>query len=85
VGAQVGDLSEAPPRQASRRRSPIDTTRIVPSGRQPSPDGRTAKVLDVPGRPSGLGWRPDGTMLVVSMEDRRLLAWRGGASLRSPT
>jgi sugar lactone lactonase YvrE len=48
-------------------------------------DGRTAKVLDVPGRPSGLGWRPDGTMLVVSMEDRRLLAWRGGASLRSPT
>src|SRR5215207_11588927 len=24
--------------------------------------------------PSGLGWTPDGTLLVVSMEDRRLLA-----------
>lgn len=29
--------------------------------------------------PSGLGWRPDGTLLVVSMNDQRLLAWRGGA------
>jgi sugar lactone lactonase YvrE len=28
--------------------------------------------------PSGLGWRPDGTLLVVSMQERRLLAWGGG-------
>ncbi len=33
---------------------------------------------EVPGRPSGLGWRPDGTLLVVSMTDRRLLARRDG-------
>jgi sugar lactone lactonase YvrE len=31
-------------------------------------------VVEVPARPSGLGWRPDGTLLVVSMTDRRLLA-----------
>lgn len=30
-------------------------------------------VLEVPGQPSGLGWDPEGRMLVVSMEDRRLL------------
>ena len=30
-------------------------------------------ILEVPGRPSGLGWDPDGNMLVVSMRDRRLL------------
>jgi sugar lactone lactonase YvrE len=29
-------------------------------------------------RPSGLGWRPDGTLLVVSMLDRRLLRVDGG-------
>ena len=34
--------------------------------------------LEVPGQPSGLGWRPDGTLLVVSMTDRRLLAVRDG-------
>ena len=38
----------------------------------------TEVVVEVPGQPSGLGWRPDGTMLVVSMVDRRLLAVRDG-------
>ncbi len=36
-------------------------------------DGRTETVADVPGQPSGLGWTPDGRLLVVSMIDRRLL------------
>jgi sugar lactone lactonase YvrE len=31
-------------------------------------------VARVAGDPSGLGWRPDGTMLIVSMRDRQLLA-----------
>jgi sugar lactone lactonase YvrE len=35
--------------------------------------GRTETVVEVPGHPSGLGWLPDGRMLVVSMQDRRLL------------
>lgn len=36
-------------------------------------DGRVEKVCDVPHDPSGLGWLPDGRMLVVSMTDKRLL------------
>lgn len=36
-------------------------------------DGHVVAVLDVPGQPSGLGWLPDGRLLVVSMTDRRLL------------
>ena len=29
--------------------------------------------------PSGLGWLPDGTLLIVSMRQRKLLAWDGSA------
>jgi sugar lactone lactonase YvrE len=36
-------------------------------------DGTAETVLEVPGQPSGLGWMPDGTLVVVSMKDRRLL------------
>jgi sugar lactone lactonase YvrE len=36
-------------------------------------DGNAETVVEVPGRPSGLGWLPDGRLLVVSMVDRRLL------------
>ena len=35
--------------------------------------GRVTEVLSVDGIPSGLGWLPDGSLLVVSMSDRRLL------------
>jgi sugar lactone lactonase YvrE len=35
-------------------------------------------VATVPEQPSGIGWMPDGTMLVVSMRDRRLLRVRDG-------
>ncbi len=35
--------------------------------------GRATKIVELPALPSGLGWLPDGTMCVVSMEDRRLL------------
>lgn len=38
-----------------------------------APDGTETKVADVPGQPSGLGWLPDGTLLVVSMKDHRIL------------
>jgi sugar lactone lactonase YvrE len=40
-------------------------------------DGNVQKIVEVPNRPSGLGWRPDGTLLIVSMTDRRLLAYDG--------
>jgi sugar lactone lactonase YvrE len=39
--------------------------------------GRVETVAEVPQRPSGLGFAPDGTLLVVSMLDRRLLRWDG--------
>ena len=39
--------------------------------------GRLETVVEVPQRPSGLGWRPDGTLLIVSMLDRRLLRLDG--------
>ncbi len=40
-------------------------------------DGTLAKIVDVPNRPSGLGWDPQGRMLIVSMDDRRLLRFDG--------
>lgn len=41
-------------------------------------DGRAEVIVEVPQRPSGLGWTPDGKLLVVSMVDRRLLRLEGG-------
>lgn len=38
-----------------------------------TPDGREEQVMEVPGQPSGLGWMHDGSLLVVSMRDHRLL------------
>lgn len=35
--------------------------------------GKREVVCEVPNRPSGLGWLPDGRMIVVSMRDRKLL------------
>ena len=45
-----------------------------------SPQGAAEPVVEVPGSPSGLGWLPDGTLLVVSMLDRKLLRVQGGAT-----
>jgi sugar lactone lactonase YvrE len=41
-------------------------------------DGRRETILAVPGRPSGLGWLPDGRLLVVSMVDRKVLRIEAG-------
>jgi len=41
-------------------------------------DGNAETMATVPQVPSGLGWMPDGTLLVVSMNDRRLLRLHGG-------
>ncbi len=35
--------------------------------------GQVRQEAEVPGQPSGLGWLPDGRLLVVSMRDRKLL------------
>jgi sugar lactone lactonase YvrE len=40
-------------------------------------DGNAEDIVDVPTWPSGLGWLPDGRLLIVSMTDRRLLRLEG--------
>ena len=37
------------------------------------PAGRVEEIVRVEGQPSGLGWTPDGHLLIVSMLERRLL------------
>lgn len=43
--------------------------------------GEEALQFEVPGQPSGLGWMPDGTLLVVSMKDRQVLKLVGDRTL----
>jgi sugar lactone lactonase YvrE len=45
-------------------------------------DGRRETVAHVPHQPSGLGWLPDGRLLIVSMTDRALLRQDGAALTR---
>src|SRR5688500_197107 len=44
-------------------------------------DGAAEGICEVPNRPSGLGWLPDGRLLVVSMADRKLLRLEPGGGL----
>lgn len=37
------------------------------------PGGSQQTIMEVEGQPSGLGWLPDGSLLVISMTDHRLL------------
>jgi len=46
-----------------------------------APDGTAETVAEVPGSPTGLGWLPDGTLLVVSMADRKLLRVEDGTTV----
>ena len=42
-----------------------------------TPDGTEEHVMTVEGQPSGMGWLPDGSLLVVSMKDHRVLRRSG--------
>jgi sugar lactone lactonase YvrE len=42
------------------------------------PSGTAETIVEVPRQPSGIGWLPDGRMLVVSMLDRRVLRLEAG-------
>jgi sugar lactone lactonase YvrE len=44
-------------------------------------DGRERREVEVEAQPSGLGWLPDGDLLVVSMKDRRVLRRRADGSV----
>lgn len=53
------------------------THRVLSAGM----DGSVEVVAQVPGQPSGLGFLPDGRMLIVSMRDRRILRRERDGSL----
>src|SRR5205807_2554757 len=40
-------------------------------------DGKVEEIVQVADQPSGLGWLPDGRLLVVSMVDRKVLRMEG--------
>jgi len=44
-------------------------------------DGNVEEVVVVEGRPSGIGWLPDGRMLVVSMRDRAVVRLESDGTL----
>lgn len=46
-----------------------------------SSEGSVEKIVHVEQQPSGLGWLPDGRMLVVSMKDRKVLRRENDGSL----
>jgi sugar lactone lactonase YvrE len=50
-----------------------------------TPDGQSEKNWAVEQRPSGIGWMPDGSMLVVSMKDYKILrrSTRGEVSIHA--
>jgi sugar lactone lactonase YvrE len=41
-------------------------------------EGNTETIVEVPDRVSGLGWTPDGRLLIVSMKDKKLLCFSSG-------
>ena len=41
-------------------------------------EGHLETIVETPHQPSGLGWRPDGSMLIVSMNDQKLLRFADG-------
>ncbi len=42
-----------------------------------TPDGHEETIIETPNSPSGLGWLPNGELLIVSMEDMKILRWDG--------
>jgi sugar lactone lactonase YvrE len=46
-----------------------------------APGGYDERVVEVPAQPAGLGWMPDGSLLIVSMLDRRVLRLGADGSL----
>jgi sugar lactone lactonase YvrE len=41
-------------------------------------NGEMEETVSIPGRPGGFGWLPDGTLLIVSTLDRRIIRYREG-------
>ena len=43
-----------------------------------TPEGKKEAIVQLPNRPSGLNFMPDGSLVIVSMVDRKLMRWHGG-------
>jgi len=43
--------------------------------------GKVETIIQMPGPCSGLGWTPDGQLLIVSMHDRFLMSWDGNKKI----
>ena len=41
-------------------------------------EGHVETIVETPQQPSGLGWTPDGSLLIVSMNDQKLLSFKNG-------
>src|SRR5215203_1226975 len=61
------------PITSSTRSSRAARSSRVPAGATVTPDGVEETVLEVPEQPSGFGWMPDGSLLVASRKDFRVL------------
>src|SRR3954467_2207760 len=65
-----GDFYEGPRFESGRWWvSDFYTHRVLAVGA----DGSSEVIMEVEGQPSGLGWLPDGTLLIVSMKDHKVL------------
>ncbi len=42
-------------------------------------DGNDERIVEVESQPSGLGWLPNGDLLITSMLDRKLMRWDGSS------
>lgn len=42
-------------------------------------DGNDERIIEVESQPSGLGWLPNGDLLITSMLDRKLMRWDGSS------
>jgi sugar lactone lactonase YvrE len=40
-------------------------------------EGNREKLFDMPGQPSGMGWLPNGDLVINSMRDRKVMRWDG--------
>ena len=78
----VLDGMSVPGGPALARRAPLRLRLLHRRRRRGGPRRRAdpETVANVPAQPSGLGWMPDGSMLVVSMRDRRVLRVRDGGA-----
>lgn len=45
------------------------------------PDGDARVEIEFPGQPSGMGWMPDGTLLIGSLKGRVVMRWRADRGL----